>query len=459
MPVAWTHRRSGRRDRSVLSPAVLFFSLLVLAACGTLEVGIESPGTATIRAAAVTTTVSADPSPAAPSQTPDARPSSPTSTPTPLGGVDLPRSLYFLATDLASDGYRRSVWRLDPGDTQVERVTAPELDVPSFDIWPGDGRVAYATEMGQLYWAMPEQEPLLLYDASGQAEDTPMIESVAWSPEGDQLAFTLRHLSEQIKSDGLWLLALGDERPTKLLGNRYLDPYTGNVNDVRVITRPVWSPDGSALLLTGQYWEWTDVLWLDPVALDPSGANLHDPPGDIWLNGSWTGDSRSILLSGIGYSQYGDLALVQRETGESELLISGEAEGLFVHNAHELQAGIAFLASDAASPQDTRLYVGARIDGGFTFAAAGPDRGLCGSGYVRDIAWDLAGELAVISCDKGARLISLDGAVDVDLEPFLGPLGNNGYRIRAFWGPMPPAAPSAGLTKAAAGETSLVFTD
>jgi hypothetical protein len=451
--VTGTRQRNGRRVRSVLSPAALFLSLLVLAACGTLEMGIERPGTATVQATAAKTDVPAESSPTAPSQTPSPMPPSPAATPSPPGGIDLPGSLYFQATDLASDGYRRSIWRLDPGDTEVERVTAPELDVPGFDVWPGDGRVAYATEMGRLYWAMPEEEPHLLYDAGGQAEDAPMIESVAWSPEGDQLAFTLRHLSEQIKSDGLWLLRLGTGAPTKLLDNRYLDPSTANANDVRVITRPVWSPDGSALLLTAHYWEWTDILWLDPVVSDPSEANLHDPAGDVWLNGSWTGDGRSILLSGIGYSQYGDLALVQRDTGESELLLSGEAEGLFIHNAHELRAGIAFLASDAASPQDTRLYVGARREDGFTFSEAGPDRGLCSPGYVREIAWDPAGELAVISCDEGAELISLDGAVDVDLEPFLGPLGKNGYRLQAFWGPAPTADSSAGSGTAASPPT------
>jgi hypothetical protein len=436
--VSGTCRCGGRRVRPALSLAALFLSLLVLGACGTLEMGIERPGTAIVQATAVPTEIPEGPSLTAPYQTPSPMPPSPAATPSPPGGIDLPRSLYFLATDLASDGYRRGVWRLDPGDTDVERITAPELDVPAFDVWLGDGRVAYATEMGCLYWVMPGEEPHLLYDAAGQAEDAPLIESVAWSPEGDELAFTLRHLSEQTKSDGLWLLILGDETPTKLLDNRYLDPSTGNVNDVRVIAHPIWSPDGSALLLTGHYWEWTDILWLDPVVLDPSEANLHDPPGDVWLNGSWTGDGRSILLSGIGYSQYGDLALVQRDTGESELLLSGEAEGLFIHNAHELRAGIAFLAADAAGPPDTRLYVGARGEGGFTYAAAGPDRGLCSPGYVREIAWDPAGELAVISCDQGAQLIYLDGAVDVDLEPFLGPLGGTGYRLRAFWGPVPP---------------------
>ena len=425
------------RRLNLLSP-ILIISFLLLTACGMMEVGFEPPTTATpVAAAATTASPTQD---AGQSFTPGAPTlplSTPTIFPTPHWGAELPGAVYLLSTDPSSTGRPRSVWRLDPRRSQVERVTSPELDIPSFDIWPADGRIAYGTENGRLYVHLPEQEPRLLYDADPQAGSEVVVNSVVWSPEGERLAFSVRHLYQdhtESKQDGLWLISLRDEIPLKLLNNQYLNADASNVNEVRIISDPIWSPDGTALVLTGRYWEWTDILWLDPVAPDPLEANLNDSPGGLWLNGSWANDSQSILLSGINYSQFGDLASLRRDTDELDLLLSGEVEGLFIHHAQELPSGVAFLASDPTGLQETRLYLGHRTEDGFVYAPAGPEHSLCSSGYVRDIIWDPAGELALLSCRQGVQLISLDGSVDTDITPFLGPLAGE-ESVDMLWGP------------------------
>ena len=381
----------------------------------------------------------------------------------PPGGLELPRSLYFLSINRGPFNMKgsRSVWRLAPGDTGVERATPPDLWITSFDVWPDDGRIAYATRDGQLYVAIPGREPRLLYDTNTQVDDAVEIDSVAWSPEGARLAYTVQYLSYDPGSpgeyDGLWLLTLDSDTPVKLLNNRHLEADYSNINDARNVSDPVWSPDGAALILTGHYWEWIDVLWLDPVAPDLNETNLHrtyertpdqcpqcaDFLDQFWTYGSWANDgvqsraSGSILLSGANYGDFSDLVRVRRDLSASERLIDGEVEGLYVYNAQELPAGIAFLARPSGNPQETRLYLGRQAEDGFRYAPVGPDHALCSPGYVRDVAWDPAGCLAVLSCDRGAQLISLD-ETDVsgwvDLTPFLGPLAGEDH-LQVFWGP------------------------
>jgi hypothetical protein len=112
-------------------------------------------------------------------------------------------------------------------------------------------------------------------------------------------------------------------------------------------------------------------------------------------------------------------------------LIDGEVEGLYIYDAQELADGVAFLGY--RHPQKVRLYLGQQSAGGFSYAVAGPDGYLCSSGYVRDVAWDPAGRLAVLSCSRGSQLISLDGTLELDLTPFLGPLAGEDF-LKVFWG-------------------------
>jgi hypothetical protein len=360
--------------------------------------------------------------------------------------IPLPRPLYFLSTDPAPPGYPPGVWRLDPGGVQVERVTSTDLHITSFDLWLQDGRMAYGTSDGQLIVALPNQGARLLYDVGLQADDAVEIDGVAWSPDGTRLAYSVRYRElptvangESVgDADGLWLLSLDGAVPAKLLENRHLRQAGGelDVSELRTISDPVWSPDGSALMLTSSNWEWSDILWLDPVAPDPEERNLHDPQGS-WTDGSWTDGGRSILLSGVDRACFGDLLRIGRSSGEAERLIEGAMEGLAVFKAQELPVGIVFLAFRDCDTQEPRLYLGRQRDGEFSYAPAGPSGNLCGSGYARDIVWDPTKRWAVVSCSHGSRLISLDPSldrtIDFDLTPVLGPLADEDF-VEVFWG-------------------------
>jgi hypothetical protein len=223
--------------------------------------------------------------------------------------------------------------------------------------------------------------------------------------------------------------------PIQLLNNHHLDPEESDVTEYREIITVDWSPDGSALSLLISYWEYADLLWMEAIDADPAENNLHNPDG-LWRDGYWTRNGEAIVLSGWSQGNFSDLGLLWKESGQVEQLIDGEAAGMAISKAQEYPNGIIFLAWETDLENGTgryRLHLGQIGPDGFVYSPAGPDRDLCPLNYVADMAWDPAGVLAVISCDRDIRLISLDGRNDVDLTPFMEPLlGNNSVKV--FWG-------------------------
>lgn len=231
---------------------------------------------------------------------------------------------------------------------------------------------------------------------------------------------------------GLWLLNLEDDARTRLVSNRHPSKGADDWPNGHMYTDPIWSPDGTALILRVGHWEGSDIAWLDPLNYQSDEANLHDLPEQFWRHGSWTRDGQALLLSGTPYSDIDNLDRVDRLMGESERLVDGPAQGLHVWSAWDLPAGIAFVASSDYAGED-RLYLGRQDADEFVYTPAGSNHPLCNS-YYSNAAWDPSGYLALVACGDQVRLISLDGIVDVDLTPFLG-LAMNGEAPRVFWGP------------------------
>lgn len=370
-------------------------------------------------------------------------PGVPTVTPTPtiqpgLRAETLPRPLYFIAADEESLGVKR-LWRLDPGASVIVPVTPAEMDVSVAAIWSEDGRLAYGTKSGQLYAVWPGESPQLLVDIGpseeeGLTADRPFISGLAWSPEGGRLAYSVRSYSNipSPEADGLWLLTLAGGTQIKLLDNRYLDPETDNVLEVRTGRPLAWSPDGKALLVQMAYWEWSDVLWLEPLVPVADDSNLHDPEG-MWVDGSWSADGRSVWLSGRNRSIVSDLAQAERDQAGVTLLLDGHVEDLAFYRAQELPEGLAFLALEAMD-HEARLYLGRETAAGFTYKAAGPANALCDGELTWDIVWDPTGQWAAVSCNETVKLLSLADGSEEDLKPFLRPLTWLTERPVVFWG-------------------------
>ncbi len=355
-----------------------------------------------------------------------------TSTPYPIqSGFELSVPVYFLSYD------QRGVWRLDPQALEAERITSPDWQVTAFDVSPTDGRMAFGTWGGKLILALPDMEPRTILDLREESELPLYIRSLAWSPDGGQLAYAVSLPTAVIESDleeegmsGIWLWDLEKATHVHLLRNEYF-PEDEDINKLVAFSHPVWSPDGTGMIVTGHYWEWINTLWLDPIETDLDRLKLKNPLEWYWGDATWTLDGRSILVSGLQYASTCDLYRVDRETLVSETLIDGEEEGRFIFLAQELPEGIAFVSYD--EDFEPRLYFGKPSGTGFQYEPVGPDDPLCTSVSVDSVIWDQAGHYALVSCHLDRRLLSLDGSLDIDLEPYLGPLANENY-LELYWG-------------------------
>jgi hypothetical protein len=283
--------------------------------------------------------------------------STPTATPTPflpIATADLTtvppvdgqaRSLYFLA--------KSAVWVLRPNASQAERLTAEDTIVTAFDVWPEDGRMAYGTQSGKLYSILPGQDPRLLVKLGSDSPYPAFINGIDWSPDGSSLAYTVDYTSDgqQIlasypsRPSGLWIVSLPDSTSTWLMSNRYFQTSQDDVNKLRRLSDPQWSPDGQALLVRAMYWESSNLHWLYPLQSAEDDRFLHTlalegskgPAG--WTHASWTPDSQGLIFSGQEYVTFGDLVYANRDSGLAEKWIDGKLGNLYAYDAYIVPSG------------------------------------------------------------------------------------------------------------------------
>jgi hypothetical protein len=215
-----------------------------------------------------------------------------------------------------------------------------------------------------------------------------------------------------------------DDRHIQLAENKYLvlpsEEMSESVGRLRILTQPQWSPDGKAILFTGSYWEWADVLWFDPVVPDPTAAEMYEPDMQgAWSNGAWTRDGQKLLVSGLNYAAIGDLRLVDRTSLVTETLVSGEEAQLHVWDVIATPEGILFNASLLSA--DWALYRGQRTPAGFEYAPLDLSSVQCTSPSY-EVTWNHAGTHAVMRCADGLRVVTFDDALSLDLTPFLSSL-------------------------------------
>jgi hypothetical protein len=297
--------------------------------------------------------------------------------------------------------------------------------------------MAFGTWDGKVSIELLGMEPRTILDLREESELPYYIRSLAWSPGGDQLAYVVYLDWDKVGSDpedeklsGIWMWDLEKATHVHLLRNEYF-PEDEDINKLVTLSYPVWSPDGTGMIVTGYYWEWINIHWLDPIEPDLDRLKLKNPLEWFWGDASWTLDGSSVLVSGLQYASICDLYRVDRETLVTETLIDGEKEERFIFLAQELPEGIAFVSYD--EDNELRLYFGRPSGSGFQYEPVGPDDPLCASVAVDSVVWDQSGRYALVSCNHDRRLLSLDGSLDIDLDLYLDSKAKEDY-LELYWG-------------------------
>lgn len=244
----------------------------------------------------------------------------------------LPRSLYFLNNDSAG---HMQVFRLEKDGGSIKQVTFEPANIPSYDVSPIDGSVAY-TSNNQLLWiAADGAGRRVLVDGGPIDEINPFINSIyspAFSPNGQTIAYGFGGLN-------FYSLVSG-------ITNRVIENQVDNSSGFpfpRELYSPIrYSNDGSKLLIQLGYYEGGSVA-----VYYPSGNAL------VRLNGL---DSGHICCSDVNWS-----------TDGNSLLFGSSTMGMFPSGMWRI---------NAADGNVTTLLTGDTGSGSYNFAKApflGPD--------------------------------------------------------------------------------------
>jgi hypothetical protein len=361
----------------------------------------------------------------------------------PADAVDLSTPLFIFAD--------KAVWIIRPGEMVIQRLTPPALKVTCFDIWPGDNRLAYGTDTGQVYLisdtssealtSLTENEPEMLFDAFPEAPYLVRMDSLSWSSDGRRLAFTVDYSTPGASltagypssPSGLWLFELANLQATWIESNHYLGPNQSDPSLVRRLSVGNWAPDNSGLLVHTTSREGSDLLILD---LEDSANLLVDPPGEYWSSASWKRDSQAVLLSGNQASTTSNLVQVQGDGSNPLVLINGETDKLYVYDATELPGRIAFLGTcGGCTLNQAQLYIGHQTGTRFVYNSATIHQ-YCQSGAPRHIQWEPTGQMGALDCGQGelrVLLFQADNQNELDFSAYLDLLGGAEV-LKLAWG-------------------------
>ena len=157
----------------------------------------------------------------------------------------LPWPLYFIDHD--ADGHAQ-IFRLEVNGQAVHQISFEPMDVDTYDVSPGDGRIAY-TSNNELFLVNSDGSGRQLLLNGGPIDEsnrwTNSVGTPAWSRDGRVLAYSY---------GGLNLLTFSDGETRRILDNQ-VDTSPGFPIVHEIYSPDSFSPDGSRLLVNIGFYE------------------------------------------------------------------------------------------------------------------------------------------------------------------------------------------------------------
>lgn len=330
--------------------------------------------------------------------------------------VNLARPLYLLTGNESTGG--RDLYKLMPESKIVEHLNPDGEDINCFDIWNGDERLAFGTKQGKLFTQLRNEKPHLLLDTSVKSPYPTQINGVSWSPDGKRLAYTVDYRDHELhkvpypsRPSGVWVVDFQGSNPIWLISNNYVPPEVDSVASRRSFEDPIWSPDSQALIVHNRYWEGSERVWFDPIRpVKDDRSLLRDPDGGVWSEAAWSTDGQAVLLSGLGYTDYGSLIWVSRNGQKDSVLIDGAKNKLYIDNVFVFEDGLFFIAveGDANKRGGLFLYYASTKDSQIKWSKFTPNP-ICAQNGILNSTKGPGGNQITLLCGRDLQVISSAG--------------------------------------------------
>jgi WD40 repeat protein len=199
----------------------------------------------------------------------------------------LPHSLYYLSS---ADGENYQVWVLNRNGNTATRLTAEPSGVDEFSVSRADGRVAYITNNQLHVIDINTDQHDVLVDGSELVEETDeyfftqKISGLSWAPDGKTLAYG---------RNGLHIYDFTTQLDEHIILNDLEARDSGTLFPRALYSPFQWSPDGSQLLITINYYEAGTLGIYTPGNVEI----LKLGEGIVCCHPAWSTDNRSIVIA------------------------------------------------------------------------------------------------------------------------------------------------------------------
>jgi Tol biopolymer transport system component len=222
--------------------------------------------------------------------------------------------------------YDEDIFSANPDGTDEINLTQTERGREMDPTWSPDGtRIAFSSNRDgnfEIYTMAADGSDVQQVTFVPAGEPWEYVQSFepTWSPDGTRIAYTGYRSTESWPD--IYIAAVGQAEDS------FAEQPVTDTTDFLSAAQPDWSPDGTSILYTGYFDQWTTDVWR--VDADGTGAvNLTDPEGSFDgtdLDPAWSADgTRVTWASENDHGEPGVDVYVMQAEGSGEVRATADA--------------------------------------------------------------------------------------------------------------------------------------